>query len=168
MTLGVCTALAVDSKPWAAGFLPLLFVVPGSLWRRGDRRRVAMVALALIAVAWLPFFVADPHTRTALEFSIGNAPDSALRALGVTDPGTPSWDRWAQIGVGCLLGGVAVWRRRWPAVVLIGACARIALEPNDYGYYFAGLVLGALFWDLLAARDPRPLVTLTVTAASFA
>jgi hypothetical protein len=166
--LGACVALSVDSKPWAAAFLPLLFALPGPVLRRGGRRRAALTAMALIFAAWLPFLMADPNSLNAAGFTIANVPDSALRALGVNDPSTPSWDRYGQIAIGCLLGGLAVWRRRWPAAILIGVCARIALEPNDYGYYFAGLVLGALFWDLLATRRPQPLMTLSVTALVFA
>ena len=168
LLLGGFMAMAVDSKPWAAAFLPLLLAAPGSLWQHGERRRTVLVAMALIAVAWLPFFIADPQTGQALQYSIANVPDSALRALGVNDPGTPTWDRWAQIVAGCVFGGVAVWRRRWPAAVMIGAGARIALEPNDYGYYFTGLVLGALCWDLLATRECRPVTTLSVTVAVLA
>jgi len=170
--LGVCVALAVDSKPWAAAFLPLVFALPGPLWRGGpgsrDRRTAFAVCLALIVAAWMPFLMADPNSLNAAGFTISNVPDSALRALGVTDPSTPTWDRPAQIAVGCLFGSVAVWRHRWPAAILIGVCARIALEPNDYNYYFAGLILGALCWDLLGAKRPQPLMTLTVTALVFA
>jgi hypothetical protein len=161
--LGLCLACSVDSKPWAAGFLALLFAL------HGRQRRIAVaVGFALIAIAWLPFVIADSHTIHAAAFTIPNAPDSALRALGVTDPVTPSWDRPAQIALGCLLGAVAVWRGRWPAVLLVGACARLAIEPNDYPYYFAGAVVGALVWDLLSARRPAPLATLGVTAMIFA
>jgi hypothetical protein len=112
--------------------------------------------------------MADPNSLNAATFTIVNVPDSALRALGVHDPRTPGWDRSAQIVFGCLFGSLAVWRGRWPAAVLIGVCARIALEPNDYAYYFAGLLLGALCWDLLAARRPQPLMTLSVTVLVFA
>ena len=169
--LGVCVALAVDSKPWAAAFLPLIFAIPGSVWRRTDdpSRRIALgTCLALIVAAWLPFLMADANSLNAAGFTIHNVPDSALRALGVTDPNTPTWDRPAQIAVGCVLGGIAVWRRRWPAAILIGVCARIALEPNDYAYYFAGLIVGALCWDLLGAKTPRPMTTLSLTALVFA
>jgi hypothetical protein len=166
--VGACVALAVDSKPWAAAFLPLLFALPGRLWSPGGRRRAVLTCLALVAAAWLPFLMADPGSLNAARFTIENVPDSALRALGVHDPRTPGWDRPAQIALGCLFGALAVWRGRWPAAVLIGACARIALEPNDYAYYFAGLLLGALCWDLLAARRPQPLMTLSVTALVFA
>lgn len=161
--LGLCLACSVDSKPWAAGFLALLFAL------HGRQRRIAVaVGAALIAAAWLPFVIADPHTVHAAAFTIPNSPDSALRALGVLDPTTPAWDRPAQIGLGCLLGAIGVWRGRWPAVLLLGACARLAIEPNDYPYYFAGAVVGALVWDLLSARRPAPLATLGVTAMIFA
>jgi hypothetical protein len=173
--LGGCVALAVDSKPWAAAFLPLIFALPGPVWRRtrepswDPSRRVALgTCLVLIVAAWLPFLMADPNSLNAAGFTIHNVPDSALRALGVTDPATPSWDRPAQIIVGCVFGGLAVWRRRWPAAILIGVCARIALEPNDYAYYFAGLIVGALCWDLLGAKNPRPMTTLSLTALVFA
>jgi hypothetical protein len=168
--VGVCTALAVDSKPWAAAFLPLLFALPGPI--RGTagrpRRQALLACLALVLLAWLPFLMADPNSLNAAVFTIQNVPDSALRALGVHDPRTPGWDRSAQIAVGCVFGSLAVWRGRWPAAVLIGVCARIALEPNDYAYYFAGLLLGALCWDLLASRRPQPVMTLSVTALVFA
>ncbi len=174
--LGACVALAVDSKPWAAAFLPLIFAMPGSVWRRArassfrsPSRRIALgTCLVLLVAAWLPFLMADPNSLNAAGFTIHNVPDSALRALGVTDPTTPAWDRPAQIALGCLLGGLAVWRRRWPAAILIGVCARIALEPNDYAYYFAGLIVGALCWDLLGAKSPRPMTTLSLTALVFA
>lgn len=164
VAVGVFLALSIDSKPWAAAFLPLLFAVPGGL------RRAVPIALGLSAVAWLPFFVADYHSTNALTFTIVNARDSALRALGLSDARTPSWDRWAQIGAGCAFGSLAVWRRQWPGALLIGVCARIALEPNDYGYYFTGLVLGAWCWDVLTvrARGPQPVAALAVMVLSFA
>lgn len=162
--VGACLGLSIDSKPWAAAFLPLLFALP-----RGARRALPL-ALGLTAVAWLPFFMVDTHSTNALTFTIANARDSALRAVGVASPRTPRWDRWAQVGAGCLFGGLAVWRRQWAGVLLIGVCARIALEPNDYAYYFTGLVLGAWCWDLLTVRDrgPQPLATLSVMVLVFA
>jgi hypothetical protein len=85
---------------------------------------------------------------------------SGLRALGVNSPGTPSWDRTAQILLGFALSAVAVWRGRWPAVVLICTAVRVALDPNTYPYYDAGLVVGALVWDLIGARRAVPAWTL--------
>ncbi len=157
---GICLALSVDSKPWALVFLPLIFAVP-----RRNRRHVAICVAAVVILAWLPFVLVDPHTLTAAQFTITNQPSSALRALGVTSPTTPGWDRAAQIILGCLLGAMAIRRHRWPAVILLGVGARIALDPGVYSYYTAGVLLGALLWDLTGTRRPVPLWTLLSGAA---
>ena len=158
---GVCMGLSVDSKPWALVFLALVLTVPKFM-----RSRVIVITLVMIAVAWLPFVVADTHTLTsASQFTIPNEASSALRALGVPDASTPRWDRIAQIGLGCVLGGIAVWRRRWPAIVLLGVGARIVLDPGVYAYYTSGVLLGALMWDTLGLRKPLPLWTLISGAA---
>ena len=116
--------------------------------------------MAVIAAAWLPFYVADPGTMTAAHYTIRNLPTSALRALGVTAAWTPSWDRPAQVALGWALGAAAVWRRRWPAVILLGVGARIALDPGVHGYYTAGVMVGALIWDAIGARRPWPVWSL--------
>ena len=157
---GLCIGLATDAKPWALVFLPILFLLPARAWARA-----AAGTLAAVAVAWLPFAIADHGTVAALHYTIRNLPGSALRALGVTDPRTPSWDRLAQLLAGWVLATAAVWRGRWPAVILLGVGARIALDPADHGYYTAGLLLGALLWDVLGTRRPIPLWTVTSFAA---
>lgn len=158
---GLCLGLSVDAKPWALVFLALIVTVPKFM-----RKEVALTTCAVVVVAWLPFVIVDPHTLTAAsQFTIPNEPSSALRALGVPDASTPRWDRLAQIGLGCLLGGIAVWRRRWPAIVLLGVGARVVLDPGVYAYYTAGILLGALLWDTLGLRKPLPLWTLVSGAA---
>jgi hypothetical protein len=157
---GLCVGLATDSKPWALVFLPIALMLPIRAWGRA-----AASALAAIAVAWLPFALADHHTVAAMHYTIRNLPGSALHALGVSDPRTPSWDRPAQLLVGCVLGAAAVWRGRWPAVILLGVGARIALDPADWGYYTAGVLVGALLWDLVGTPRPIPLWTVTSFAA---
>jgi hypothetical protein len=152
---GICLGLAVDAKPWALVFLPLILAVP-----RRTRRHAAVCTAVVVVLAWSPFVLGDPHTLSAAQYTIANEPSSALRALGVNTPGTPGWDRSAQIVLGCLLGALATWRGRWPAVILLGIGARIALDPGVYGYYTAGVLLGALLWDVLGTRRPIPLWTL--------
>ncbi len=167
---GLAIGLAADAKPWALIFLPVLLVTDRN-WRVGrpwqDRPpgrpllaslRSPLIAtafaLAAVVAAWLPFFIADPLTIRALHYTIANMPDSGLRALGVHAAATPPWDRSAQVLVACALGVVAIWRRRWPAILLLGAGARIALDPGVHGYYTPDIMVGALLWDLLGTRRP--------------
>jgi hypothetical protein len=176
---GALIGLAGASKPWALGYLPLLALpvlalprltarnpaIPGvaTRWRWASqelRARLPAVAwLVLVTLAaWLPFFAADSATTNAMHYKIANMPDSGLRALGVAAASTPSWDRPAQVLIGCVLGALAIARGRWPAVILLSAGARIALDPGVHGYYTPEIMAGALLWDLLSARRrPVPL-----------
>jgi hypothetical protein len=152
---GVLLALSGGSKPWAFGFLALLLALrPGSRWRG------FAWAAGVTVVLWGPFVVADPGSVAAARYAIPNVRWSGLRALGVNSAGTPSWDRAAQILVGFGLAAVAVLRGRWPAVLLICTAVRVALDPNTYPYYDAGLVTGALIWDVLGSRRAVPVWTL--------
>ena len=157
---GLCIGLATNSKPWALVFLPVVFMLPVRAWGRA-----AAATLGVIAAGWLPFALADHHTVAALHYTIRNLPGSALHALGVSAPRTPSWDRPAQLLTGCGLGAAAVRRGRWPAVILLGVGARIALDPADWGYYTAGVLVGALLWDMAGMRRPVPLWTVISFAA---
>ncbi|WP_370085904.1 hypothetical protein [Streptacidiphilus sp. MAP12-16] len=144
-------ALAVDSKPWAVNFLPLLLVLPRASWRPA-----LLSLLAVVGAAWLPFYLGDLGSFAAARFTIPNQPASALRWFGVQAATTPWWDRPAQTGLGLALGTLAVWRGRWPAVVLLGADARILLDPSVYTYYTAAILLGTLLWDTLGQRRLVP------------
>ncbi|MFJ3709974.1 hypothetical protein [Streptomyces sp. NPDC090053] len=149
--VGIFLALAVDSKPWAIGFLPLLLALPRPVWKR------ALLWLAgLVAIAWLPFYLGDLGSLAAAKFTIPNQQASSLRWLGVSDPATPWWDRPAQLAIGLGLGTLAVWRGRWPAVVLLGANARILLDPSVYTYYSASILLGTVLWDAVGQRRLVP------------
>jgi hypothetical protein len=154
---GLCVGLAADAKPWALVFLPVLL-----MFGVGNRRAAVAWAtvLATLAVAWLPFFVADPGTIHAARFLIRNQPNSALRALGVRESYTPSWDRPAQVVLGCALGVLAVWHRRWPAVLLLAGGARLLLDPAAHSYYTPDVMVGALLWDVLGPRGAIPVWSL--------
>ena len=154
--------LAVDAKPWALPFLALLLV-----FEPRDRIRGALVAGGVVAAAWLPFFLADPATMAAVHFTIPNSDVSALRALGVTDPVTPGWDRAAQAVLGVALAVAAVRRGRWSATVLLVVAARIALDPGPNRYYAAGAALGALVWDLVGSRSRWPWWTVATLLVLF-
>ncbi|MFD0259240.1 hypothetical protein ACFXKJ_19920 [Kitasatospora indigofera] len=149
--VGVYLALAVDSKPWALSFVPLILALPRPQWRR------AVLWLgALVAVAWLPFYLGTSGSFAAARFTIPNQAASSLRWLGVSDPATPWWDRPAQAALGLGLGTAAVLRGRWPAVVLVGANARILFDPSVYTYYTASILLGTLLWDAVGQKRLVP------------
>lgn len=160
---GALIGLAGASKPWAFGFLPVLalprLTAPGLTVLVAEwRARLTAVAwfAGVTLAAWVPFFAADPATVNAIHYKIANMPDSGLRALGVAAASTPSWDRPAQVLIGCVLGAIAIARGRWPAVILLSAGARIALDPGVHGYYTPEVMAGALLWDLVGARRPVP------------
>ena len=161
----VVTALAlagaVDAKPWAAVFLPLLLDRDSPVRRSAA---AAAVAGAGILLVWSPFLLGDPSTAAHLAgFTIRVAPDSALRVLDVTAARTPGWDRGAQLGIGLVLVAVAVWRRRIFAVPLIGVSVRLLLDPQTHAYYAAGLVWAALLFDVLGSRSRLPWTTAIAT-----
>lgn len=147
---GVCLGLAADAKPWALVFLPVALIAR----TRRDATLALLAAILTVTAAWLPFFIADPGTVHATKFLIRNQPMSALRALGVRENYTPSWDRLTQVLLGCALGTLAVWRRRWAAVLLLAGGARLLLDPAAHSYYTPDVMTGALLWDVLGGRRP--------------
>lgn len=160
VTTAVLVAVATGCKPWAIAFLPLV-------WASGQKRSAAtLLTGALVAVPWLPFFMADPATLAATGFQIQNAADSALRALGVTDPGTPWWCRPAQAALGVAIGAIAVARGRPQHVLLAAIAARLLLDPQTYPYYTAGLLAATATADL-AARHRFPAYSVTAIALVY-
>ena len=161
---GLALAAAVDSKPWAAAFVVLLFALPRRQWLAG-----LAAFTGGIAVIWLPFLLADPRTFSAVtRFTIPNNHSSALRVLGVMDPRTPWWDRSAQLLLGMAGGAVAVRRGRWPAVVLVAVAARILLDPGVYAYYTSGALLGTVVVNLVVTRWRLPWATATAALLLYA
>ena len=155
-------AASADAKPWALAFLPILLGLPRARWVRALGTWGAGVA-----VAWLPFLVADPGTLHAGRFAIPNDASSSLRALGITAPGTPIWDRPVQVLVGLALATVAVRRGRWLAVPAVALGVRMLLDPATYPYYEAGLVLATVLVDLGVRRTRWPWLSIVVLAGTY-
>jgi hypothetical protein len=160
---GLLLGLAADAKPWALGFAALLLLLPG--WRA--KACGGLTTVVVVALGWLPFFLADPRSSRLLHFTIVNTPLSALRALGFTDPRTPPWDRPAQALIAIALGVLAVRRGRWAAVLLLAVAARIALDPGTNRYYAAGAVAGAVVWDLAGSHLRFPWWTAGAAVSLF-
>ena len=140
----VALGLAVDAKPVVLPFVALL-----ALAEPGRRLPALALAAAVVLVAWAPFALLGTGSIRALEFRIRIEGASTLRLLGLRH-GTPPWCRPAQ-----LLGGAAavlllIRRGRWQAAVLVVVVLRLLLDPAVKPYYDAGLVLGAMLFDLAA------------------
>jgi hypothetical protein len=154
-------ALAVDAKPWALPFVALLFFVG-----RSDRLRALAVYGASVAVAWVPFLISDPRTLGAAGYRIPVDPSSALFVLGFGGGQTPSWDRVVQIAVGTGLAVLAVRSGRWAAVILVVVLARLVVDPGVHSYYAAGVLVGAVLWDVAGSSRRWPWWT-TASAIGF-
>lgn len=146
---GLLLAAAIDSKPWAVGFIVLILALPAR-----DRIRSATLTAVAVALAWLPFILADPRTLAVGRFTIDNVDNSALRALGVHTANTPTWDRPAQLILALAVAVLCIRRGRWAAVPLAVVTARLLLDPQTYPYYSSGLLVCAAILDLLT-RDRR-------------
>lgn len=154
VVLGLCIGAAAAAKPWGVLALPLVLAL------RGRARWVAFATgAAVTAAAWLPFVLADRRTLTAVTPQNVVSPASILHLFGVAAADGPSWTRPVQLVAVLTVGVVAVSRGRWAAVFLVGVAVRLALDPQVFLYYTAGLVLAALSWDLLRTRRPLPVWT---------
>jgi hypothetical protein len=158
---GVLVGLSVAAKPWALPFAVLLVALPT------QRARASIAAAGTAALCWLPFVLADPASLVAARFHIPTSPASSLHTLGLATPTTPAWDRPVQLALGTAVALVAVRRRRWAAVVLLVLGVRVLLDPGAYSYYSAGVVLGALCWDLLGSPARLPWWTWGATVSTF-
>ncbi len=156
---GLAVAAAVAAKPWAVIGLPLLLVLPTGRLRAG-------VAVATgMAVAWLPFLVADPGTVGALRPAVGINDSSTLWLVGIRDAVVPGWVRTAQLLGGPLAALVVVLRGRWPAALLAGIAVRLLLDPQDIAYYAGSAVLAAVVADLFGHRSRIPWLALLTSVA---
>jgi hypothetical protein len=160
---GALLAFAADSKPWAAAFVPLIFVLAPRL-----RRQAAAAWVLGVGAAWLPFLLGDPRSLRMAAFTIPNAASSGLRALGIYDSRTPPWDRPTQLVLGCMLAWLLVRTGRWPAVLFAVITVRILFDPATYSYYTSGLVLAAILMDMLLTRRRVPLYALSAIVVIYA
>ncbi len=154
IALGLFLGLAIGTKQWGITFLPLVLALEPR-----DRVRAGATALGVGALAWLPFVVSDPHTLSqAGNFQVV-ATDSTLALFKYRSLESPDWIRPAQLLLALAVVTIAVLLERWPAALLVGAAARIALDPATWTYYTAGLVLGAFAYDVVSTKRTIPVWT---------
>jgi hypothetical protein len=151
---GLALGLAIASKPWAIGFVPLVLALPTA------RTRAFVTAIATAAAGWLPFVVGDPGTLAALHPRVALVPGSGLHALGVRDEVVPPWGRSAQLVLAPAVALVVALSRRPAGVLLVGVAVRLALDPQNNAYYVGSAAAAAVVFDLLGTRWLVPWTTL--------
>jgi len=153
---GVAIAFAIISKPWAITFLPLALA-----FKRRDACRALLAASASTAAVVLPFVVADRATLRVGAFPYRIAANSTLILFHLkVGSVSPSWVRPMELVGGLVFASVAALRGRWYAIPVVAVAARVAIDPETYGYYATGVVAAAMIWDLYSWRRPLPIATL--------
>lgn len=149
LLLGVCLAI----KPWAVFLLPIAMPID-----RRWRERLAMPALSLVVggLIWSPFLLATRGTLDGVRPTVRTAPDSVIRLLTGDPDAMSSGLRIAQLLV-CLLAVVWVTMRgHVTAALVLGVALRLLLDGGTWPYYTAGLMAGALVFDLTCHRSRIP------------
>jgi len=144
--LGLTLALAVDSKPWALGAVPLVLALPTG----AQRLRAGATLVAGVVAAWTPFLLPSGALGGLLGFHIPVDGRSALTLIGVQTGSTmPLWARPAQLVVALVLVWFAVRQGRPAAALLVVVAARVALDAGAYSYYLTGLIIGCALYEIV-------------------
>ena len=153
LAVGIALGLAIATKQWGVMFLPLTLALPAR------QLRAAAVAIGIGAMAWAPFVIAAPKMLSQLGTVQIVANDSVYSVLGYSQLHGPDWVRAAELAGGFLLVAFAVFRGRWQAALFAAIAFRVLLDPATWSYYSAGMILGALAWDLLGTPRRFPVWT---------
>jgi hypothetical protein len=134
---------------------------------RGRNRYLAFLATAVpIALMWLPFVIADHRTLSSLgSFGLPVAPSTPLAVLGIHSIGDAGTWRLVQFAVELVAAVVVVQLGAWEATAVVVVTVRLLLDPLNFSYYSAGLLLCAIAFDLLMWHRPMPILTLIATGA---
>jgi hypothetical protein len=145
--MGLAFSLAVVGKPTALLVLPVL--ITGGL-------TAMLIAGAITAVAWLPFFLADPAgflsaSKGVIEVRPGSFP--AVIGNELWGP-TPPWIRLLALCGGAALCLVFVRRGDIARGMLAAFALRAFVDPNPAQCYASSLVALGLLADVRYRRVP--------------
>lgn len=161
VSAAVALGVALAVKPWAVFLLPVL-MRPSDTWRR----RVALpcLSLAIGAVTWAPFLLASSGTVGGAKPSVWVAPDSVYRLFTGTSPTMPVSLRLVQLALCIVVVGWVTLRGHVACALLLGVSVRLLLDGGTWPYYTAGLIVGALLWDVLESEYRLPWATIAASA----
>jgi hypothetical protein len=141
--MGVALGMGVASKPTALGLLPLAVGLP---WRQ--LVRAALATLLVTAAAWGPFEVADRGTLTQAGSFIQFLHSGAPLALVLDRHSDLSWLRPVQLALMLIVGCVVAWRASWMAAPAAAFAVRVAMDPGDFSYYGASVVVCCVIYEI--------------------
>lgn len=161
VSAAVALGIALAIKPWAVFLLPVL-MRPSDTWRR----RVALpcLSLAIGAVTWAPFLLASSGTMGGAKPSVWVAPDSVYRLLTGSSSTMPTTLRMLQLAMCIVAVGWVTLRGHVACALLLGVSVRLLLDGGTWPYYTAGLIVGALLWDVLESEYRIPWATIAASA----
>jgi hypothetical protein len=150
---------AAASKPWAV-------VAFGLVVLAGPRPRmpILLAAASTCLLWWLPFFIADGGTATALvstDFPV--SPASLAAHLGLRG-WSGAWLRPLQLGV-ALSAGFLLGTRRPLLLLVVVLSLRCLLDVQAWPYYWAGPAVGAVVAALAGYRVGWWVLGLSVLAS---
>ena len=145
---GLLIGLALSWKPWAVVALPMV------LGLRGGRTRASALAIAIPAMCWLPFLLADSQTLRSVSHGFELQHNAALRAFGFGSDHVPLWWRSVELAGTLIAALLAAVRRSWLVAIAAGCTARLLLDPAGFDYYVAGVVLVTALTERLAGLPP--------------
>ncbi len=157
----VAFGFALAIKPWAVFLLPIA-MRPNDPWRR--RVLMPCISLAIGGLNWAPFLLASRDTMGGAKPTVWVAPDSVLRLITGSHSSMPTSMRLLQVTI-CLVAVAWVTLRGHAAsALLLGVSLRLLLDGGTWPYYTAGLIVGALLWDVLESDYRLPWATIAATA----
>jgi hypothetical protein len=140
--------LAAAWKPWAVVALPMVWGLP-------RRMRALLIAAAVPAVFWLPFVIGDHATLSSLGHGLQLQAAAPARVLGLGGSvGIPDWWRTLELGAAVAAALLTAVRRDWRMAFAAGCAVRMLLDPADYDYYYAGLIMATAVTERIAGLRP--------------
>lgn len=160
LVAGVLLGISLAVKPWTVFMLPVAMGTTGP-WHR--RLAGPLVGLSIGAALWAPFILADRGTLSGMRPTVRTAPDSVLHLLTDGAWTIPAAVRVMQLAIAFWIVHRMVARGRVEWALVAGVAVRLLLDGGTWPYYTAGLVAGALLFDLTAHRHRLPWAVLVAT-----